>query len=205
MASGYLGVGLDVYGAYRDPAEDGTDCDGSNLFHEPAPGFSSNTVSVRGAGNGMSGYCVLSSHPIAQRHAARHHAGRLDRPGRSPDQPQQLGAVSTSGSNITVAAESYAVVFTPFGGTQQTLTGPLPSTLNGGIPAGLYPSSWIDPSTGYPYKLTYGWVGSTGGAVDIHEINNVQSQTVNGAVPVLSAAVADTDSGDGRPRRGRTR
>jgi hypothetical protein len=195
LAYGYLGVGLDVYGAYRDPAEDGGDCNGSDSFHDAAPGFASNTVSVRGAGNGTNGYCVLSSDTgLNGTLLGTTRAGSivpvevLINPGSSP-------SLSSSGSNITVPAQSYEVVFTPFGGTQQTLTGALPSTLNGGIPAGLYPSSWIDPITGYPYKLTYGWVGSTGGAVDIHEVNNVEAQTVNGAVPTLSATAGDTDSG----------
>jgi hypothetical protein len=196
LAYGYLGVGLDVYGAYSDPAEDGTDCNGTpDGFHNGAPGFAANTVSVRGAGNGTAGYCVLST--------ATGLDGTLLGTTRADSivpvevliNPSNSPSLSSSGSNITVPAESYMVVFTPFGGTEHTLTGPLPSTLNGGIPAGLYPNSWIDPSTGYPYKLTYGWVGSTGGAVDIHEINNVRTQTVNGPVPTLSSTGTDTNGG----------
>jgi len=195
LAYGYLGVGLDVYGAYRDPAEDGVDCNGSDSFHDGAPGFSSNTVSVRGAGNGVNGYCVLSSAAGLDGNLLGTTRADSIVPVEVLINPSSSAVLSTSGSNITVTADSYMVVFTPFGGTQHTLTGALPSTLNGGISPGLYPNSWIDPITGYPYKLTYGWVGSTGGAVDIHEINNVQTQTINGQVPVLSATASDTNSG----------
>lgn len=61
LAYGYLGVGLDVYGNYLNTLEDGTDCNGSDAFHESGPGSSANSVGVRGAGNGTTGYCVLSS------------------------------------------------------------------------------------------------------------------------------------------------
>ncbi|MCW2523816.1 MAG: hypothetical protein JWO63_2151 [Frankiales bacterium] len=195
LAYGYLGVGLDVYGNYLNPAEDGTDCNGSDSFHDSGPGSLPNSVSVRGAGDGTTGYCVLSADTALDGTLLGTTRANSIVPVEVLINPSNSASVSTSGSNITVPAGSYAVVFTPFGGTKQTLTGPLPSTLNGGIPAGLYPSSWIDPTTGYPYKLTYSWVGSTGGAVDIHEVNNVQAQTVNGAVPTLSATATDAGSG----------
>ena len=195
LAYGYLGVGLDVYGNYLNPAEDGTDCNGSDSFHDSGPGSLANSVSVRGAGNGTTGYCALAADTTLDGTLLGTTRANSIVPVEVLINPSNSASVSTSGSDITVAAGSYAVVFTPFGGSQQTLTGALPSTLNGGIPAGLYPSSWIDPTTGYPYKLTYGWVGSTGGAVDIHEVNNVQAQTVNGAVPTLSATATDADSG----------
>lgn len=190
---GYLGIGLDVYGNWLNPNVDGTGCT------TPATGPSANNVAVRGPGNGTAGYCVLS----AKKGAGTLH-GTTRTNSRVPVEilinPSSTAAVSSSGSNLAVAANSYLLAYTPIGGTQQTLTGTLPSTKNGLIPTGTYDSSWIDPATGYPYKLTYGWVGSTGGSTDVHEINALTAQTVNGPVPDLQV----TSSGDATVARGAT-
>lgn len=50
---GLLGIGFDVYGAFGEDTSDGTDCADS------APGGFSNSVAIRGPGNGYSGYCFI--------------------------------------------------------------------------------------------------------------------------------------------------
>ena len=105
-------------------------------------------------------------------------------------------AVTMSGgfTSDSVPAGDYGVAWLPIGGSAKFYTGPLPSTTNGGIPSGLYPSSWINPATGIPYQLGFGWVGSTGGSTDYHQVSNVSVTTLQ-QVPVLSAAITDSDNG----------
>lgn len=62
--NGYLGIGLDVLGNYfGDWERRGDDCDkrspAGTAFHIPGPGR--NMVTVRGPGNGTSGYCFLTA------------------------------------------------------------------------------------------------------------------------------------------------
>lgn len=53
VAHGLLGVGFDVYGSYGTTNSDGADCS------TPAPGGISNSIGVRGPGNGANGYCWI--------------------------------------------------------------------------------------------------------------------------------------------------
>jgi Bacterial Ig-like domain (group 3)/Bacterial lectin len=182
LADGYLGIGLDAYGNFPYPSFGSPGC---------APQLQSpNTISVRGPGNGAAGYCVVDEHVVSN--------GAL----RSGDSARSAAnvvpvevIVNPSGnptaalvSGVLVPPKSYAVVVTSIGsgGTPDVLIGALPSTLNGEIPAGLYDSAWIDPSTGYPYKLTFGWTGGTGGEGDNHEVTNFTATTLLGASPVLT-------------------
>ena len=184
LAYGYLGVGLDAYGNFLVKDYDGTGC-------TAAPGKTANAVTVRGSGNGQVGYCVLtkSSGFTGSLRGDTRAASAV--PVEVVVNPSDQAVPSSSGSGLTTPPGSYTVAFTPVGGTRQVQTGALPSTLNGGIPAGTFPASWIDPESGYPYKFGYGWVGSTGGRTDVHEISNLTIRTLTGAVPTLTA----TDGG----------
>lgn len=189
LAYGYLGIGLDVYGNFLNTASDGTGC-------SAAPGQTPNNVSVRGPGNGTTGYCYLTHKVTPSLHGTTR-ANSLA-PVEILINPSSSTATASSGSGLTVPAKSYLLAVTPPGSSQVTMSGPLPT-----VPAGLYPASWVDPDTGYPYKLTYGWVGSTGGSTDIHEVNYLKTQTVNGPVPDLSVAVSD-GGGDNSVKHGST-
>ncbi|MGA8666479.1 MAG: hypothetical protein WB804_06390, partial [Candidatus Dormiibacterota bacterium] len=68
--------------------------------------------------------------------------------------------------------------------------GVLPTASNGNIPGGTIPPAWINPKTGLPYQLTMGWVGSTGGATDIHEITDAKAETLSGKLPGLAASLS---------------
>jgi hypothetical protein len=113
--------------------------------------------------------------------------------------------INTSGSGVTAAAtagllpynfssflvpaDSYTVEFIPIGSSSaQVLTGALPNA------SSILPSGWYNAS-GIPYQMTFGWVGSTGGDDDVHEVNLVQSSTLSGDPPQLSATVTDNASG----------
>lgn len=200
MTDGYLGIGLDVFGNYTNPTFEGTGCT------DPAwdTGAFPNNVSVRGPGNGTVGYCMLTSTeatgglpgddtldggPDASRSSSAVPVEVVINPSSSP--------VTAATSGVTVAADSYEVVFKPLGAASwQTLSGGLPNARGYGIPAG-----WLDPS-GIPYQLTFGWVGSTGGDLEIHDVNDVQSATVSGIPATLTTTV--TDNAGGAPPSGST-
>nr|WP_254701094.1 Ig-like domain repeat protein [Curtobacterium pusillum] len=76
------------------------------------------------------------------------------------------------------------------------ITGALPKLTDNSYGAS---SDWYDPTTGLPYKLTYGWVASTGGSTDVHEINQFTATSANGRTPVLAGTA---DVSDAKPQQG---
>lgn len=195
LANGYLGLGLDVYGNYLNSGFDGgvnnaIACSNSKVGTQPT------NVTVRGPGNGSAGYCVLpgyallgdsNNHGSSALHADTRPASRV--PVEVVINPSTSNAAFTDAafaSSPAVAPKSYAIAFTTIGaGTPSIVTGTLPDLRNNAY-AGLVDPSWYDPTTGLPYKLTYGWVASTGGSTDVHEVNNLDVKTLNGPVPVLA-------------------
>jgi hypothetical protein len=82
-----------------------------------------------------------------------------------------IAATSTDdGGAFSVAPGDWAVIYQPVGGSWTEMTGSLPST---GLSA-YYPSSWVNPATGLPYEMTFGWTASWGANNEIHEVNDVQ-------------------------------
>ena len=194
LADGYLGVGFDVYGNYSAPDFDGSGCTDPGWVTGANPG----QVVVRGPGNGTSGYCLLDS--SAHELGGTQQLMGSSRSGSIVPVEVVLNTTSApmtmSGSQFTsdsVPAGDYGVAWVPIAGSAEFYSGPLPSTTNGGIPSGLYPASWINPA-GIPYQLGFGWVGSTGGSTDYHEVSNVSVTSLQ-QVPVLSAAITDNDNG----------
>lgn len=175
----YLGIGLDTYGSFSA----GTDgCPGA-----VDQGQHPNSLTVRGPGNGYSGYCVRSTTDMT---GPLRGDGISDRaavavPVEVVVNPTASAITARQNTGVSVPAGEYAVVVTGIGSTPQVVRGALP-TLSGTNAAGIDPS-WIDPATGYPYKLTYGWTAGTGGAYDIHEVSDLLATTAAGPVPVLTA------------------
>jgi hypothetical protein len=203
MVDGYLGLGLDVYGNYSNSSFDGSGCSLPSW-----PGWSggavADQVTVRGPGNGTTGYCLLNSTLATDDGGAvalqgstteTNDAGRASAPVPVEVAINPGNTAITTASGLTVAAGDYEIAFTPIGGSRETLSGALPTTANGGIPSGLYPFSWIDSTTGLPYQLDLGWVGSTGSDTDIHEVNNVTTQSITTTeVPVFDASLSNSPS-----------
>ena len=107
------------------------------------------------------------------------------------------GPVDMTGSGFTgvsVPSGDYGVAWMPIGGSPQSYSGALPTMANGGIPSGLYPSGWVNPSTGVPYQLGFGWVGSTGVRRTTTRSRTSSVRTLQ-QVPVLTAAISDSDNG----------
>jgi LPXTG-motif cell wall-anchored protein len=186
LAHAYLGLGLDRYGNFVHPNFGGNGCsaDAARVRYP-------NSVTVRGPGDGTNGYCVVSTTAGKALSGSLSKAGAASRDeARVPVEivinPTSSALTAQRADTVTVPAGNFAVIFTPIGGSQQVLMGGLPTLSTSGNAANV-PASWIDPSTGYPYKLTYGWVAGTGSASDIHEVNYLEAQTAAGPVPVLSA------------------
>ncbi len=194
LADAYLGIGLDVFGNFSNSVYEGSGCTNPAYITtngKTVPG----QVVVRGPGNGTVGYCAInstatstSSPALALRSTTR--AGS-EVPVEVAINP--TSASLTTASGITVPAGTYKVVFTPVGGSATTLSGTLPT-----VPSGLYPSSWVT-SSGIPEQLAFGWVGSTGGSTDFHEIDaaNVVSFT-----PTPQLAVTQTSYSAASPALG---
>ncbi len=214
MPYGYLGIGLDVYGNYENtPLAGGTGCT------IPSPLVANKaypeSVTARGPGNGSVGYCILGTTATTynQSDGGSSDNGTISNlgPGLTLDNqsatsrtgvmvPVEMAinpsaAVTMTGSGLSVPASSWLIAYTPLGTTtQQTLSGALPTTSNNAALA-TFPSSWINPATGIPYQLTFGWTASTGGSNEYHEVNQLTASTLVGAVPDLSISTTDNEGG----------
>ena len=197
LPNGYLGFGLDVYGAFSSPTLQHDVCalpSGMTNTGHPQQG------TVRGPGDGLGGYCILAS--SAQDGGLD---GLLDnrlsweRTGtRVPVEVaiNPTGAVVATSSGLAVPAGSWLFSFTPIGGTQKTMTGLLPTVSNNAELAASVPSSWINPATGLPYRLTFGWTAATGSLTEMHEVANFSASTLAGKLPAFTLATSDDGDGD---------
>jgi large repetitive protein len=193
LADGYLGVGLDVYGNFTNGDFDGTGCTDPSWVGASAvvPG----QVTVRGPGNGTTGYCPLTSTAATDSGAPQALDGGPSGSRAGSKVPVEI-AINPSTSSLTttsglvVPPGDYAVAFTPIGGAKESFDGVLPTAGNGEIPSGTIPTAWINSKTGLPYQLTMGWIGSTGGATDIHEITDAAADTLSGKLPGLAASLS---------------
>ena len=160
LADGYMGIGLDVHGNFSNSVYEGSGCTNPSYIstnNKQVPG----QVVVRGPGNGLVGYCAISStatsttSPALVLRASTRAASVV--PVEVAINP--TSASFTTASGITVPAGTYAVQFTPVGGSAIQETGTLPT-----VPSGMYPSSTWTTSAGMPKQLAFGWVGSTAGS-----------------------------------------
>lgn len=189
LSHAYLGIGLDRFGNFANRQFGGNGCSGDQSTNGT---LFANAVTVRGPGDGSTGYCVLSKTSV---NGSLDKTGVTDRaqakvPVEIVINPTSSVLTAQQNTSVTVPAGQYAVVFTSIGGSQQVVTGTLPK-LAASNAANIDPS-WIDPATGYPYKLTYGWVAGTGGQNDVHEVNYLRTTTAAGPVPVLTAQPGGT-------------
>jgi large repetitive protein len=185
LADAYMGIGLDVYGNFSNNAYEGTGCTDPKYISTTGHTVSGQVV-VRGPGNGLVGYCAINSTATSTSSKAL----TLRASTRAASVVPVEVAINptttsfTTASGITVPAGSYAVQFTPVGGSATTETGTLPS-----VASGLYPSSSWTTSAGIPKQLAFGFVGSTGAVTDYHEISNVNVVSFS---PVPQLAVSQT-------------
>ena len=194
VTNGYLGVGLDVYGGFSGTSSSGSGCTNPTNIAGNAPG----AIVVRGPGSGTVGYCGLTT-TYAGTTASQLTLRASTRaasvvPVKVLVNPTTATLTSSDGSSV--AAGSYKVIATPVGGTAKTLTGTLPVA-----PSTLYPATtWVN-ANGVPKQLAFGFVGSTGGSNDVHEVSDVQVRTFDPdpAVSVSTTAYAASTSAAGDP------
>ncbi|MEP7333547.1 MAG: hypothetical protein ABI692_15830, partial [Terracoccus sp.] len=119
LPNAYLGVGLDVFGNFSGLGWQGSGCTNAPNIVASTPG----AVVVRGPGNGLVGYCGLTttyngnaSSKVTLRNTSR----------ASSEVPVQVlinptTSAFTSDSGVTVAAGTYKVVVTPVSQSTRTL------------------------------------------------------------------------------------
>jgi len=191
LTNGYLGIGFDRYGNYSTNTYSGTGCAPPSWA-----GSGPNEVTVRGPGSGLAGYCLLnstmeSSYPGPQPVLSGSTRSTSAVPAEVTINPSGSPIVNAGG--FTVPANSYLVAFTGVGQTAQSFTGALPDA------SAVFPSSWLD-SNGVPLQLAFGWVASTGGATNVHEVTSSSVDTAGGDVatlPVTAAYVGTTSGSSG--------
>lgn len=181
LANGYLGIGFDAYGNYSNDYYQGYGCDTSPFAR---PGLTKNQVVVRGPGNETAGYCAINSTGTENSSPAVPMHGTTREDSAVPVQVviNSGDAVATTRNGLTVEPNHYLVSFTPIGAQEpQQLTGELP-VMNG---AYVGSQTWLD-DRGLPKQLAFGWVGSTGGAIDNHDITNLRVSSLVAEVPVMT-------------------
>jgi hypothetical protein len=177
LSRAYLGIGLDVFGNFTN--YNGTGCGATEAF---AP----QSVTVRGPGNVLAGYCQLATAHLA--------SGTLGSaaPSAVPVEVavNPTGSTQTAAGGFPVPANSFVVHVQPAGGGPPVeLLGALPSAS-----AFVPDSSWVDLA-GVPQQLTFGWSASTGAVTDFHTISDVVVQTLNGTPPTLGVTLSSNGGG----------
>lgn len=191
---GYLGVGLDVLGGYAASGADrGDAC-------VDAPG-SAQSVTVRGPGDGTTGYCPLgttASDGLLNAPSSR------TRPVAVPVTVSLNPAAApvVNGDGDLVPAGGWLVAWTSHDAARQVMTGALPTDAD--LTAAGIPTSWVDPVTRMPYQLSLGWTGSTGAWGQNQAIGNVHAATLTGQLPVYGLGATDDTDGVVDPGVGST-
>ena len=199
MPDAYMGFGADVYGNYEN--FQGVGCASPTSFVPES-------MTVRGPGNGSNGYCLL---PTATGWATqRLSTGNLDNPFATsrvngcvggcavPEEvvinPSSTATITAEQSGVSVAPESWLFAVRPVGSsTWETLTGTLPTVTNDPNLASMDPT-YFDSVTGLPRLLTFGWIASSGGLTEFHEVSHLSVKSLTVA-PVLALDSNTTPDG----------
>jgi hypothetical protein len=141
VAGGYLGVGLDVFGNFARNWAEGTDCGGTNPIVTTVP----NVVSLRGPGDGTSGYCLLGSTMVA------------------PAGPSTLPGTLQSATGPAAAVRNVRVTVSP--GTFPTVTVAIDFTGTRTAYQTVLVHTMTDAA---PPTYNFGFSASTGAYTDVH-------------------------------------
>ncbi|MDX6243676.1 MAG: large repetitive protein, partial [Frankiales bacterium] len=213
---GYLGYGADAWGNFANSTFGGSTCAlPVNLVAGKA--YPEN-LTVRGPGNGTTGYCILgttaSTYHNANGGGSSGSVGNLNgqyldvKSATSRPAPvaaeiamNPTNAPASTATGIVIPANSYLIQVTPYAtatggaGVAMQLSGLLPTTGNNTVLQNAFPPAWINPATGVPYQVSFGWVASTGGSTEVHEVANLVATTLSGQLPVLSLGMTDNEGG----------
>ncbi|WP_181311042.1 DUF7507 domain-containing protein [Nocardioides campestrisoli] len=164
IVGGVLGVGLDAFGNYYDDGEDrGAGCPADQRSPSTAEGaVAPNVITVRGPGEGTTGYCYLGSTTPA-----------------NPADPDKPGTTLSGTLRARTLAASWRQV------NVQVTPAPDPRVIvqvryNPANPASPWVTELDIPApSDLPSTYKFGLSGSTGGQNDVHLIRNAVVQTVN--------------------------
>jgi len=160
VVGGYLGIGLDVFGNYYGDGEGrGTGCAPGQRSPTTSSGsIAPNTVTLRGPGNGLNGYCYMASTVVA---------------GSPPAKPTSSLPGRLSSTTLATAKRTVHVVISP---------APMPLiTVQIDFDDGLGFRTVINnlaAPEGTPATYKFGFAGSTGSIKDVHLLRNVVVGTV---------------------------
>ncbi len=170
LFNGVLGIGLDEFGNFANDLEGrGTGTtqvpNNCNGFPPAAGDRVTDSVTIRGAGSGQTGYCFLAN------------SGSLV---PNPSDPNGIDnpTVSATGPRDP-ALRTVNITLTP--------SNVLTVTINGAVVIGPINLSNF-PNQTLPPTLKFGYASSTGGATNVHEIRNLKIITV-GNVPTPDLAI----------------
>jgi hypothetical protein len=160
LPNAYLGLGLDVYGNFGSARNQGSDCAMTDFPREMRQ-----NVSIRGPGNKLAGYCLLATtqFPLGPslmgttRSDAAVPVEFVANPTSNSYTTQSGGVVAPGGWSVTV----------------EDLRHSEPVHLSGQLPSA---SGHIDPALltekGWPRRVTFGWMGTTGNDTDTIEVSS---------------------------------
>ncbi|MGB5959030.1 MAG: hypothetical protein WBG73_00110 [Coleofasciculaceae cyanobacterium] len=176
LVNGVLGVGFDEFGNFANDNEGRAsgaapgNCTAAGL-PTPAPGVVTDSVTVRGAGSGQTGYCFLGNSGSLVPDPTSPNG--IDNPGVTTRVPAQRTA------RITLTQDGILTVSLLVNGVAV----PLPGLSNLNILQ--FPGQAIPPT------LKFGFASSTGSATNIHEIRNLTINSLTDAPgPDLAIAKA---------------
>jgi MSHA biogenesis protein MshQ len=152
FTGGWLGIGIDEYGNFRNDEE----CRGDG---PPPNGRAIDSVSVRGSGSGTTGYLIHAESGTL--------APPVDQPGATPGPGHRYRVIIDHSNNIN----SWVTVERDSGSGYVTIIPQYDAKAQAGQAA--VPTNWM---------LSY--TGSTGGATNIHEIDNLSVCTAQPILPI---------------------
>jgi uncharacterized repeat protein (TIGR01451 family) len=179
LTNAYIGVGLDEFGNFANDYEGrGSGCPVQSPFGA-GPGFSppeaqiKDSVSVRGPGSGLTGYCFIANSGTL---AARPGGFSLDNPGATtrtaPNTRRRVRITLNTNNTITLEIDP-----TGTGTAYQTILNSFPAPPN------------------RPDSFKFGFSSSTGDGVNFHELNSVRVETIQ-TPPLPDLAITKTNSGN---------
>ena len=182
VTNGLLNVGLDVYGNNAWTGYDGANCAAGSTSSFPLSAAGEPTasvpesVTVRGPGNGLNGYCYIANSGNLTTANAAH----------ALDYPKATKRASTNTVGVNIVVPPPNATGTPPNVTI-TLTFPNGDT---------YVQTAAEPPASFlPTTFKFGFAGSSGSSTEIHEINDL---TVTTSIPnpgVTSVSPAQTAVG----------
>jgi len=160
VVGGYLGIGLDVFGNYYGDGEGrGKGCAPGQRSPTMSSGsIAPNTVTLRGPGNGLSGYCYMASTVVA---------------GSPPGKPTSSLPGRLSATTLGAAKRTIHVVISPAPTPLITVQ----IDFDDGMGFRTVINNLAAPA-GTPATYKFGFAGSTGGVTDVHLLRNVVVGTV---------------------------